>query len=1252
MSDDTDDSKEISTIMKPLKDYKTLDEVKYTWIIDDWASLTKEKYRLPSILCGNYYWNILLFPKGNSNHSSSLSIYLESHTTTPVTASSKESLTGSNLTPESKLSTELSKSISSSESLVPPVAITGSLPSGESVNGNSSSEVCAQFSLVIHNPDHPAAALTNVSSHRFTATETDWGFASLVDERRLKTPKDDGKAILENNKLAITTCIRVIDDHTGVLWHSFMNYDSKKNTGYVGLSNQGATCYLNSLLQSYFTTSIFRKLVYQIPTSPTTSTSVPLALQRTFYLLSKSPGTVSTQELTKSFGWDSSDAFTQHDVQELNRILMDKLEIAMKNSPIENHLNDIFVGKMKSFIKCINVDYESSRIEDYWDIQLNVKTFKNLNQSFANYIEMEMLNGENKYQAGEEFGYQDAKKGVVFQSFPPVLHLQLKRFEFDYETLDLVKIDDLYEFPDRIDLSPYLDDDLPSEFKNQNWNYKLHGVLVHQGSVSNGHYYAMIKPNHDDNWLRFDDDKVWKVTPSQVFQENFGANEVPEEELLSLTRAEHQEYLIRRATSAYMLVYYRETELDRILPKDENSIEKVIPDHIPNQIKYELELAERLESVRQEALYYTIIKMITLENFNNYSGFDLTIDSKNVKSFDTSLIGTPVAPAPIKLKKTDSYDALMQIIASELGYEVEPNGSYPFRLLVTTHRNNQTNRTDVPITEELKEFSIQSICSKVFNKKHDDQVFFVEEANKDIREINKIVSVKLSSKVEEFKFDNVFEKIHTIGSKASTEVEFKDISEFSNYVLLFIKYFDPISQDVRGIGHIAVAKDEKVGSLVQPVGEFLGFNGDVGFKLYEELSPIKIEAVDEDLTFEKSELTNGDIIIFQPSNASELAGAKSFRDAKDFFRFQLTKLHIQVKPCKVNADEEDSDFVVEEETSNSSESADVTLVEKAPKTKLIDMWVSSLYTYQELAKAITDHIDGKVNPEHLRLFILDNQGQRFSLKTRHSLSDFFPKQVNVNQIINFEYEILNINLKEYESFKAVKIHWLTSIIQSQVFELLVPMNGKVSDLIQKLLHKVNVPKKDYKHILVWSGSNHSYVDLIRFNDGLDSIHDDTELYAGVFPVEVEILVNHALYTRFDNGVVDIEELDDDFTKKEMGLAKKYANSLNMLPAFHFYKTSNYHHGNPFVFPVYPEETFEATKERLRKRLGLGIQAFEKMKFALADNDDKGAYIDGDKKLLILFDEIGKSSTSFSLALDHPDRNPRRQHPLDKGISIK
>ena len=54
----------------------------------------------------------------------------------------------------------------------------------------------------------------------------------------------------------------------------------------MGLKNQGATCYMNSLFQSLYCTNYFRKAVYQIPTDQDGPTeSIALAIQRLFYNL-------------------------------------------------------------------------------------------------------------------------------------------------------------------------------------------------------------------------------------------------------------------------------------------------------------------------------------------------------------------------------------------------------------------------------------------------------------------------------------------------------------------------------------------------------------------------------------------------------------------------------------------------------------------------------------------------------------------------------------------------------------------------------------------------------------------------------------------------------------------------------------------------------------------------------------------------------------------------------------------------------
>lgn len=72
--------------------------------------------------------------------------------------------------------------------------------------------------------------------------------------------------------------------------------------------------------------------VYHMPTTENDvpSNSIPLALQSLFYKIQYSDTSVATKDLTKSFGWDTYDSFMQHDVQELNRVLCEKLEDKMK----------------------------------------------------------------------------------------------------------------------------------------------------------------------------------------------------------------------------------------------------------------------------------------------------------------------------------------------------------------------------------------------------------------------------------------------------------------------------------------------------------------------------------------------------------------------------------------------------------------------------------------------------------------------------------------------------------------------------------------------------------------------------------------------------------------------------------------------------------------------------------------------------------------------------------------------------------
>jgi ubiquitin carboxyl-terminal hydrolase 7 len=162
--------------------------------------------------------------------------------------------------------------------------------------------------------------------HVFYNKENDWGFSTFQSFADILDPE---KGYIQNDTIILEVHVQAEAPHNAY-------WDSKKLTGYVGLKNQGATCYMNSLLQTLYFTNELRKAVYKMPTeADDSSKSVALALQRVFHELQSSNKPVGTKKLTKSFGWETLDSFMQHDVQEFLRVLLDKLEIKMKGECVE-----------------------------------------------------------------------------------------------------------------------------------------------------------------------------------------------------------------------------------------------------------------------------------------------------------------------------------------------------------------------------------------------------------------------------------------------------------------------------------------------------------------------------------------------------------------------------------------------------------------------------------------------------------------------------------------------------------------------------------------------------------------------------------------------------------------------------------------------------------------------------------------------------------------------------------------------------
>lgn len=771
----------------------------FTWRLDRWRNLDK-KLTSPDFECGGHKWRILLFPFGNSNAppNDTVSVYLDY-------AEPKKS------------------------------------PEGW--------HACAQFALVISNINDPTIYTVSHAHHRFVAEECDWGFTRFSELRKLFTAVEgQARPTIEGESAEITVFVRVLEDPTGVLWHNFVNYDSKKETGCVGLKNQGATCYMNSLLQSLFCTNYFRKAVYQIPTEQDLPTeSVALALQRVFYHLQTSDQSVGTTELTKSFGWKSLDSFLQHDVQEFNRVLQDKLESKMKGTKAEGAIQKLFVGKMKSYIKCVNVDYESSRVEDFNDIQLNVKGMKNLYESFKDYVAVETLDGENKYQA-EGFGLQDAKKGIIFQSFPPVLHLQLKRFEYDIQRDAMVKINDRHEFPFEIDLGEFLDS---TADRSKPWNYKLVGVLVHSGDLHGGHYFALIKPDNKTRWLKFDDDRVTPVTDKEVLEENYGGeplNGIPP------TVQRNQVRAMKRFTNAYMLVYIRECEMDDILAP---FTEQDTPSHLKKRLDEERLQQEAKKREREEQHLFLTAKVITDETFAHHEGFDLaTFDDK----------GWPASELPtFRVLKNEPYQTFKGRVAQHFNY---PESH--FRLWVLVNRQNKTVRPDTHIPENDPSLTVDVVRNSMAARQNDLRLY-----------------------------------LDVIPDPSKPDPPPQSI-------MVFLKHFDTSKQTLLGVGKTYVPRNSKVGDLAPIINERMRWTPGTPIKLYEEIKPGMIELMKPKLSFAQSEIQDGDIICFQvdlpEKDIHDFDSQGLHSNPVQFYDFLQNRVKISFRPKNEEPSEDRPEF--------------------------------------------------------------------------------------------------------------------------------------------------------------------------------------------------------------------------------------------------------------------------------------------------------------------------------------------------------
>ncbi|XP_071315097.1 uncharacterized protein [Trachinotus anak] len=262
-----------------------------------------------------------------------------------------------------------------------------------------------------------------------------------------------------------------------------------------GLLNQGATCYLNSVLQVLFMTEDFREAVERYICENPGSEYIDRQLKDLFDDLKER--NTYTYKITKKLGIYR--VYEQQDAAEY----FEKI-LALTSS----EASQIFHGQLTHKTICSECLAERNTDGPFWHLPLELVDPGSKDYSVVDgtkeYFTASHFSGENQMYCEHCDAKSDATIRCVVKHHPEVLMLLLKRFEFDYRYMMYVKNNCVVDVPYTLQIP-------------ENQTYELYAMVDHYGDLRGGHYTATVKSQDGKTWYNFNDTRVTLLS-QQLFQ--------------------------------------------------------------------------------------------------------------------------------------------------------------------------------------------------------------------------------------------------------------------------------------------------------------------------------------------------------------------------------------------------------------------------------------------------------------------------------------------------------------------------------------------------------------------------------------------------------------------------------------------------------------------------------------------------------------------------------------------------------------